>query len=114
MLIENAISDSVRFFHMDALSSAVGLKVDFDMALLVIASGLYRLLAGRMRGYADSQARQIFRDLIDMPTDVAVTDREVVVRFHRRAHLPIVLVSGLLDKPVKVPWFKGRLLRMTT
>ncbi len=50
MLIENALSDAVRFFHMDALSSAVGLKVDFDMALLVIASGLYRLLARRMRG----------------------------------------------------------------
>jgi len=43
MLIENALSDAVRFFHIDALSSAVGLKVDFDMALLVIASGLYRL-----------------------------------------------------------------------
>ena len=28
MLIENALSDAVRFFHMDALSSAVGLKVD--------------------------------------------------------------------------------------
>ena len=50
MLIENALSDAVRFFHMDALSSAVGLKVDVDMALLVIASGLYRLLARRMRG----------------------------------------------------------------
>ena len=45
MLIENALSDAVRFFHMDALSSAVGMKVDFDMTLLVIASGLYRLLA---------------------------------------------------------------------
>ena len=56
MLIENALSDAVRFFHIDALSSAVGLKVDFDMALLVIASGLYRLLAQKMRGYADSQA----------------------------------------------------------
>jgi hypothetical protein len=33
----------------------VGLKVDFDMTLLVIASGLYRLLAKRMRGYADAQ-----------------------------------------------------------
>ena len=33
---------------MDALSSAVGLKIDFDMALLVMASGLYRLLARRM------------------------------------------------------------------
>ena len=55
MLIENALSDAVRFFHMNALSSAVGLKVDFDMALLVIASGLYRLLARQMRGYADAQ-----------------------------------------------------------
>ncbi|MGA2191228.1 MAG: hypothetical protein ABSH33_22160 [Steroidobacteraceae bacterium] len=64
MLIENALSDAVRFFHMDALSSAVGLKVDFDMSLLVIASGLYRLLAKTMRGYADAQARMIFRDLI--------------------------------------------------
>ncbi len=53
MLIENALSDAVRFFHMNALSSAVGLKVDFDMALLVIAGGLYRLLARQMRGYAD-------------------------------------------------------------
>jgi hypothetical protein len=39
----------VRFFHIDALSSAVGLKVDFDMAMLVLASGLYRLIAQRMR-----------------------------------------------------------------
>jgi hypothetical protein len=72
MLIENALSDAVRFFHMDALSSAVGLKVDFDMALLVIASGLYRLLARRMRGYGDAQARHIFRDLIDTPADITV------------------------------------------
>ncbi len=64
------------------------------MALLVIASGLYRLLARTMRGYADAQAGQIFRDLIDMPATVAVAPSEVVVQFHRRAHLPIVLASG--------------------
>jgi hypothetical protein len=114
MLIENALSDAVRFFHMDALSSAVGMKVDFDMALLVIASGLYRLLARRMRGYSDAQARQIFRDLIDMPATVTITDAEVEVSFHRRAHLPIVLASGLIDKRVKVPWWGGRSLRLTT
>jgi Transposase DDE domain len=113
MLIENALSDAVRFFHMDALSSAVGLKVDFDMALLVIASGLYRLLARRMRGYADAQARQIFRDLIDMPADVTIADDGVHVRFHRRSHLPIIIASGLLDSPVKIPWWSGLPLRMT-
>jgi hypothetical protein len=112
MLIENALSDAVRFFHIDALSSSVGLKIDFDMALLVIASGLYRLMARRMRGYDDAQARQIFRDLIDMPADVAITESEITVRFHRRAHLPIVLASGLIDKPVAVPWWNGRALRL--
>ena len=113
MLIENALSDAVRFFHMDALSSAVGIKVDFDMALLVIASGLYRLLARRMRGYADAQARHIFRDLIDTPADVCVTDAEVQVRFHRRAHLPIILASGLLNTPASIPWWNGYSLRMS-
>jgi hypothetical protein len=114
MLIENALSDAVRFFHMDALSSAVGLKVDFDMALLVLASGLYRLLAQRMRGYGDAQARQIFRDLIDMSAEVEVSDKEVSVSFHRRAHLPIVLAAGLMEKPVPVPWWNGLPLRLTT
>jgi len=114
MLIENALSDAVRFFHMDALSSAVGLKVDFDMTLLVVASGLYRLLAGRMRGYGDAQARQIFRDLVAMPATVTVTEHEVEVSFHRRSHLPIILASGLMDHPVAVPWWSGRRLRLTT
>src|SRR6267142_3861245 len=108
MLIENALSDAVRFFRMDALPSAVGLKVDFDMALLVLASGLYRLLAKTMRGYADAQARMIFRDLIDTPATVVITEEEVRVEFHRRAHLPIVLASGLCDKPVPIPWWSNR------
>ena len=48
MLIENALADAVRFFHIDALSSSVGFKVDFDMALLVIASGLYPVSRSRL------------------------------------------------------------------
>jgi hypothetical protein len=114
MLIENALSDAVRFFHMDALSSAVGFKVDFDMTLLVIASGLYRLLARRMRGYREAQARHIFRDLVDMPATIEITARHVTVAFHRRAHLPILLASGLFEQPVRVPWWGNRTLRLTT
>jgi hypothetical protein len=90
----------------------VGLKVDFDMALLVIASGLYRLLAQRMRGYADAQARHIFRDLIDTPADVSISERDVQVRFHRRAHLPIIIASGILNASVNVPWWNNYTLRM--
>lgn len=114
MLIENALADAVRFFHLDALSSAVGLKVDFDMALLVMASGLYRMLAKRMRGYSNAQARKIFLDLIDMPAQVQITDQEVQVSFYRRAHLPILIDSGLMKQPTAVPWWGGLPLRLTT
>ncbi len=114
MLIENGLSDAVRFFHMDALSSSVGLKVDFDMTLLVIASTLYRLLARDMRGYDQAQARQIFRDLVDMPADIVVKNHDVTVQFHRRAHLPILLASDLFKRPVAVPWWNGARLRLST
>jgi hypothetical protein len=114
MIIENSLSDAVRFFHLDALSSAVGLKVDFDMALLVVASGLYRLLARQMRGYADAQARHIFRNLVDMPARVEVSQQEVRVEFQPRAHLPIILDSGLCDRSIAIPWWNGRRLRLTT
>ena len=107
MLIENALSDAVRFFHMNALSSAVALKVDFDLALLVLASALYRRFARRMRGYAEAQARQIFRDLVDLPATVKVTPADVTVTLQRRAHLPILLASELLAESPAVPWWNG-------
>ena len=67
-----------------------------------------------MRGYSDAQARQIFRDLIDIPADITIDEHEVEVCFHRRSHLPILLASGLFDKPVSVPWWNGLKLRLTT
>ena len=76
-------------------------------------SGLYRLFAKRMRGYAEAQARQIFRDLVDMPAEIAVGPRKVRVRFHRRAHLPILFASGFLEKPAAVPWWGGARLELT-
>ena len=82
------------------------------MTLLVIANGLYRLLARKMLGYADAQARVIFRDLIDMPATVDIDEQEVRLRFHRRAHLPIVLASGLRDRPVVAPWWNWMRLRL--
>jgi hypothetical protein len=107
MLIENSLSDAVRFFHANALSSSVAMKVDFDLALLVIASSLYRRLATQMRGYSDAQARQVFRDLLDMPATVKVTPEQVQVTFHRRAHLPLVLASAIFAETPTVPWWNN-------
>jgi len=47
-----------------------------------------------------------------MPADITIAKNEITVRFHRRAHLPIVLASGLFDKSVVVPWWNGHSLRL--
>ena len=53
MLIENGISEAIQFFHLDALSSMVGLKIDFDLQITLMASSLYRLLAEKIgAGYS--------------------------------------------------------------
>jgi hypothetical protein len=49
-----------------------------------------------------------------MPADVKIEDNSIDVKFHRRAHLPIILASGLMNRPVSVPWLNGLPLRLTT
>jgi hypothetical protein len=112
MLIENGIAEGIDLFHMDALSSAVALKVDCDLQLTLMASSLYRLLGDRIgNGYAQAKARHLFRDLVDTPAVVEVTDDDVVVRFPRRAHNPLLLAAGLGKEACPVPWLGGKTLR---
>ena len=73
MLIENGISEAVQFFHLDALSSMIGMKVDFDLQITLMASALYRLLANRIgREYQQATAKKIFRNLLDVSATVEV------------------------------------------
>jgi hypothetical protein len=107
MLIENSLEDQVHFFHVDALSSAVAMKVDFDLLLTVIATGLYRLLGARLHGFEHAKARQIYRRFLDTHAKVNVCPDGVRVRLPRRAHNPLLLHSNLLATPVAVPWWGG-------
>jgi hypothetical protein len=111
MLIENNISESIQFFHLDALSSMVGLKVDFDLQLTLMASSLYRQMAQRIgREYEHAQPKTIFRNLLDLPAKVDVEPRQVVVTLDKRAHNPFLVASTLTDKPTPMPWFDNKQL----
>jgi hypothetical protein len=111
MLIENGLANSIDFFHLDALSSAVALNVDFDVLLTVIASGIYRQLARVLRGYEHAHARQVFRRFLDTTARVTVSKDEVVVNLPRRAHNPILIDAGLIGPATRLPWWRGRRLR---
>jgi transposase len=109
MLIENGIADAIHFFHIDALSSMVDLKVDFDLQVTLMASTLYRLLAERLPdNYRRAQAKTVFRHLLDVGGKVEVEERNVIVTLDKRAHNPIVAETGLVDRPTPMPWLEGR------
>ena len=111
MLIENGISEAIQFFHLDALSSMVGLKVDFDLQITLMASALYRLLANRVgREYQHATAKKIFRNLLDVSATVEVREGDVVVTVDKRAHNPYLVASRLADVPIPMPWFGDKRL----
>ena len=111
MLIENGISEAIQFFHLDALSSMVGLKVDFDLQITLMASSLYRLMAARIgREYERAQAKKIFRNLLDVSATVTVEKQEIVVKLDKRAHNPYLVASGLTKESTPMPWLEEKKL----
>lgn len=114
MIIENGISDGIDFFHMDALSSAVAMKVNCDLQLTLMGSSLYRLLGAKIgNGYAAAESRHIFRDFVKATATVDIGPGEIIVRFQKRAHNPLLLAAGFHTKEVHVPWLGGKCLRLT-
>ena len=112
MLIENGIEDGIDFFHMDALSSAVALKVTCDLQLTLMASSLYRLLGSRLgHGYETAKARHLFRDFIEAAAGVTMTATDLEVRFQKRAHNPLLLAAEFDRIDVRVPWLGHKRLR---
>jgi hypothetical protein len=98
MIIENRIADGIDFFHMDALSSAVAMKVNCDLQLTLMASSLYRLLAGRIgRGYEQAESRHLFQDFVNATAQVKMTKSDIVVRCIRS--VPITPCSS---QPVSI------------
>jgi hypothetical protein len=113
MLIENGIADGIDFFHMDALSSAVAMKVSCDLQLTLMASSLYRLLGERLgNGYASAKSQHIFRDFINAVATVLIGEHDITVRFQKRAHNPLLMAAGFAKSDLPVPWLGKKRLRL--
>lgn len=113
MIIENGIADGIDFFHMDALSSAVAMKINCDLQLTLMASSLYRLLATRIgNGYERAKSRHIFRDFIDATAQITIDKKDILVRFQKRAHNPLLLAADFDKTDVAIPWLGKKHLHL--
>ena len=113
MVIENGIQDGVDFFHMDALSSVVAMKVNCDVVLTVMASSLYRLLGSQVaEGYETAKSKHIFRDLINATAQVVITESDISIRLQKRAHNPLLIAAGFHNTAISIPWLAHKRLQI--
>ena len=114
MVIENAIAEAIDFFHMDALSAAVPMKIDLDLQLTLMASGLYRLLAVRLgNGRRNAESRTLFRTFVQAPADITITHSAIDIRLGRRANHPFLLNAAGDRISVPIPWLDNRTLQIS-
>ncbi len=109
MNIEQRLAESIRSFHIDALSSAVPLNVDLDVALSVVASAVCVSFRRRLAGYATATPDTLQRRFLNTSGEVLNRGGEIVVRLDRKTYNPVLRQA---DLPVtQVPWWGGRTLR---
>jgi transposase len=110
--VENVISEAVKFFNLNALSSPILVKVHFDVLMTMIADTLYSMLAQKLRGFEQCDAQKIFRHFIRGKADVDITSGEVQVTYPRRAHNPILREVPWHRLPKTISWLDGAKLNL--
>jgi hypothetical protein len=109
--VEDGLGISVNFFHLDCLASEVRLNVDLDATMTVVANGCYRWLGKQLRGYEKADPKTLYRLVVATQGNVRTTPDELIVRFEKRSHNPILREAAMDRQPTPIAWLGGRRIR---
>jgi hypothetical protein len=110
--VENVISEAVKFFNLNALSSPILVKVHFDVIMTMIADTLYTMLAKKLRGFENCDASKIYRHFVKGKGKVSLDGQKLTVTFPRRAHNPILRSVPWQRVPQYLSWLDGVSLQL--
>ena len=88
--VENGIAEAVKFFHLNALSSPILIKIHFDVLMTLMADTLYTMFARHLRGFEECDAPTLYRHFIQGKGTLQVSQGKVNLFYPRRAHNPIL------------------------
>src|SRR6266545_3941774 len=109
MTVEQRLAESIRSFHLDALSSAVPLNVDLDVVLSVLAGAVCASLRRRLTGYQAATPDTLQRRFLSTGGVIINQADTIVVRLKRRTYSPVLRQADIPE--VAVPWWHRRRLR---
>ena len=113
MIIENVISDGMDSFHVDALSSAVPMRINADVHLTVMSSVLYRLVGACVgQGHEKAESHTIYRDLVRHSGKVTITEDRILVQLRARTNAHYLISAGYPSLRERIPWRGNKTLRV--
>ncbi len=108
--IENKIAELVRFFSLNALSSPLMIRIQFDVVMTMVADTLYKMLAKDLKRFEDNTAKTLFSKFVNTQGDVNVNDENIEVRMRKKAHTPVLKSNEVFKKSWRIPWFGNKKL----
>ena len=105
--VENGIAEAVKFFHLNALSSPILVKIHFDVAMTMIADTLYTMLARKLRGFESCDAPKLYRHFVRGKGLIKIDDGVVTISYSKRAHHPILRRVRWDLLPCRLPGLDG-------
>jgi hypothetical protein len=110
--IETGFAEAIKFFHLNALSSPILIKIHFDVVMTMVADTMYSRLAQQLRGFEDCDAPKIYRHFVKGKGNIEVRGKDICVHFGKRAHNPILRAVAWQNLPQEIPWLQGGKLIM--
>ena len=110
--VENVISEAVKFFNLNALSSPILVKVHYDVIMTMIADTIYSMLAQKLRGFEDCDAPKIYRHFVRGKATIKVNGEQITVTYPRRSHNPILRGVPWHRLPQSLDWLDGAKLKL--
>jgi len=109
MTLEQRLAEQIRTFHLDSLSSAVALNVDYDCTLTIWAAAAYDHLRQQLTGYHTASPDTIWRRFLSTTGHITIGPDEVIAQLDSRTYSPVMRTAKL--PTIEVPWWNGRRLR---
>jgi len=108
--IENNIQENVDFFNLNALASPVVVKVDFDIAMTLIANTLYKILAQKTKWFKHATPKTISRNFIDIKTNIKIKNDMIIVKLGLKNYNPVIMEWVNSLEEIRIPWWDNRIL----
>jgi len=110
-LVEKQISEQIEFFHLNKVSSAMVIKVDFDLTMTILAHNLYRIFAKELERYSSMSDHRIYEKFIANNGRVTIDNHKIKIEMKKKRELPLLLQSLTQFTELKYEQYGNRTIK---